>query len=181
MRRGITYKSLLKGTIHPYIDWFLPSKDELNAMFTNLYLEGVGGFDGGLLSGYWSSSEFEISPALFAWGHNFYHEGFQGNSDKFNVYNVRACRSFTAAVGAYSLRDIGPAGGLIFYIDGATYYEAAPNDQSTGQAWSNITDVVIGTTGTAIGTGQANTTAIIGQAGHTNSAAKLCNDLRITN
>jgi len=54
---------------------------------------------------------------------------------------------------------------------------AATGDQSTGIAWSNITNISVGTTGTAIGTGQANTTAIVGQAGCTSGAAKLCNDL----
>jgi len=53
---------------------------------------------------------------------------------------------------------------------------AATADQSTGIVWSNIT-ALVGTTGTAIGTGQANTTAIVGQAGCTSGAAWLCNDL----
>ncbi|NTW32945.1 MAG: DUF1566 domain-containing protein [Bacteroidetes bacterium] len=50
----------------------------------------------------------------------------------------------------------------------------ATSDQSTGTAWSNVTSTLIGTTGTAIGTGLANTNAIIGQNGHTASAALLC-------
>jgi hypothetical protein len=99
---------------------------------------------------------------------------------KYGTYHVRACRSFTANAGAYALRDVGPAGGLIFYIDGTTYYEAAPYDQSTSKAWSNITEMAIGGTGTAIGTGKQNTLDIINQAGHTDSAAKLCNDLITT-
>ena len=41
---------------------------------------------------------------------------------------------------------------------------------------ANITHWV-GTTGTAIGTGQANTTAIVGQSGCASGAARLCNDL----
>jgi len=51
---------------------------------------------------------------------------------------------------------------------------AATADQSVNMAWSNITDTLIGTTGTAIGTGPANTTAIINQAGCTSGAAYLC-------
>jgi len=89
----------------------------------------------------------------------------------------------------YSIRDIGPAGGLIFYdkgsiSDGWRYLEAAPSDQcdSDSQTFSNITDVEIGASaqGKAIGTGQANTTAIIAQPGHTTSAAQLCEDYSVT-
>jgi hypothetical protein len=68
------------------------------------------------------------------------------------------------------------AGGYVFYNDGNSGgLVAAKVDQSTTQIWSNITNVLV-TTGTAIGTGQANTIAIIGQTGHTTSAAKLCYD-----
>lgn len=81
----------------------------------------------------------------------------------------------------YKLRDIGPAGGLIFYInpnwktDGWKYMEAAPFDQSSVQRWSNnLTAIGISAQGTAIGTGPSNTTAIINQAGHTDSAAQIC-------
>ena len=82
----------------------------------------------------------------------------------------------------YALGDTGPAGGLIFYdkgsySDGWRYLEAAPSDQSTGIQWYNGTYVVTGATGTAIGTGQANTTAIVAAQEAGNYAAQLCNDL----
>lgn len=82
---------------------------------------------------------------------------------------------------AYALGDTGPAGGLIFYdkgsySDGWRYLEAAPSDQSTGIQWYNGTYVATGATG-AIGTGQANTTAIVAAQGAGNYAAQLCNDL----
>lgn len=79
-------------------------------------------------------------------------------------------------------------GGIVAYIlqSGDDGYDlnvqhgliAAAVDQSDGTAWSNIDNTEIGTTaqGIVIGTGQANTDAIIGQAGHTASAAKLCKD-----
>jgi hypothetical protein len=157
-----------------YDDWFLPSRDELEQMYINLHLFGVGNFGSGI---YWSSSE---QSNLFAYFGNF-NSGSFDILHKTNTYAVRAVRSFTGAIGQYSLRDVGPAGGLICYINGTTYYEAAPNDQSTGKAWSNITATLIGTTGTAIGTGEQNTQDIINQPGHTDSAAKLCDDLSITN
>jgi len=156
-----------------YDDWFLPSIDELNQMYINLHAEGIGDFN--VNGRYWSSTESNIERGnwfYFSDGHAYW-------ALKNEAYRVRACRSFTGTTGQYELRDVGPAGGLIFYIDGTTYYEAAPSDQSTGIVWSNITNVLIGTTGTAIGTGKQNTLDIIGQAGHANSAAKLCNDLEI--
>jgi hypothetical protein len=54
---------------------------------------------------------------------------------------------------------------------------AAPADQSTGMAWGNVTWAEIGTTGTELGTGQANTLAIISQTGFTGGAALTCDGL----
>ncbi|MCJ7447915.1 MAG: hypothetical protein MUO72_09490 [Bacteroidales bacterium] len=162
---------LIKDTPAPPIplnDWFLPSLDELSAMRTELYLYGIGGFS---TLTYWSSSE----SFAFSAKEVFFFDGTINDSVKGNltVY-TRACRFFTSTW-VYNLRDIGPAGGYIFWKSGNDYLEAAPVDQSSNQRWSNIS-VLIGTTGTAIGTGQANTNAIIGQAGHIDSAAKLCDD-----
>ena len=153
-------------------DWFLPSKDEINQMFINLKLESVGGFADDV---YWSSSEFSANVALI---HSFTGAGGSFQAGKGNVSRVRACRTFTSGVAAYALRDTGPAGGLIFYVDGGTtYYEAAPYDQSSS-VWSNIGIAEVGT-GTAIGDGAQNTIDIITQPGHTTSAAKICADLVI--
>jgi len=73
-------------------------------------------------------------------------------------------------------------GGKIAYIDktGKHGLIAAPSDQIAGIQWDNGTfpnDHVTGATGTAIGTGQANTAAIVKAQGPGNSAAKLCDDL----
>ncbi len=152
-------------------DWFLPSKDELKEMYDELYLFGVGGFSATV---YWSSTEYDALESLSL----PFYSGLSSGASKNNEYYVRACRFFTSTT-VYALRDIGPAGGLIFWKSGNDYLEAAPTDQSALQIWSNIVDILIGTTSDLIGTGQANTTAIIGQAGHITSAAKLCNDLII--
>ncbi len=85
----------------------------------------------------------------------------------------------------YALRDTGPAGGLIFYVkeggysDGWMYLEAAPSDQGTGIQWYNGSYMVTGAIGTAIGTGQANTTAIVTIQGAGSYAAQVCNDLTV--
>ncbi|GAH03383.1 unnamed protein product [marine sediment metagenome] len=84
----------------------------------------------------------------------------------------------------YALGDPGPAGGWIFYIDEADefswdYLEAAPSDQSAPQVWiegGETQTTENGNTLTAIGTGQANSDAIIAQTDHTGSAAKICLD-----
>jgi hypothetical protein len=84
-------------------------------------------------------------------------------------------------------------GGIVAYIlqpeESNGVYNYDPNEQhgliaATADAtlimpWSNITSIWIGTTGTALGTGQANTTAIVGQAGCTSGAAYYCDNLTI--
>lgn len=95
---------------------------------------------------------------------------------------IAATLTFTAcAPGTYEIGDIGPSGvGIVFYVsDGGLHgLEAAPEDQSAGAAWSNVTNTQLGTTLTAIGSGSANTEYIINQGGHTASAAQICNDYR---
>ncbi len=72
-------------------------------------------------------------------------------------------------------------GGKIAYIDGTGRHGliAALADQALYTPWSNIGATLIGPTaqGTAIGTGQANTTAIVSQAGCTSGAAYICDHL----
>jgi len=70
-----------------YSDWFLPSKDELNLMYENLKVFGVGGFAD---FHYWSSSE---SNAVNVWV-QFFDDGFQINYDKDYNVQVRAVRAF---------------------------------------------------------------------------------------
>ena len=78
-------------------------------------------------------------------------------------------------------------GGIVAYIlvNGDTGYDpnvqhgliAATADQSAGIQWDNGENTVTGATDTAIGTGQANTTAIVTKLGAGSYAAQLCNDL----
>jgi len=97
-------------------------------------------------------------------------------------------QSFTVTVeenGTYSLRDIGPAGGYIFYdkgyySSGWRYLEAAPaSTEWTDEEWARGIDL-IGATGTGVGTGQSNTTKIVtylNSQGKTGYAAQLCDAL----
>jgi len=101
-----------------YSDWFLPSKNELNQMYVNLHLYNIGGF----VNNYYNSSTEGDASNIWL---QFFSTGGQGVNIKSTLSYVRACRSFTSITPSYSLRDIGPAGGLIFYISGTTYYESS--------------------------------------------------------
>lgn len=159
---------------YTYDDWFLPSRDEFQEMITELYDEGVGNFQGNI---YWTSSETSATNA-YAYGISLSQFLSVGKSQ--DTYLAKPIRSFTAGSGAYSLRDEGPGGGLVFYINGTTYYEAAQFDLmygtggDLGGTWSNIQNSASGATGTAIGTGSSNTSTIISQSGHHYGAAYIC-------
>ena len=44
--------------LNTYKDWFLPSKDELNLVYENLYLKSLGSFSD---SKYWTSSQIDAN------------------------------------------------------------------------------------------------------------------------
>jgi hypothetical protein len=88
------------------------------------------------------------------------------------------------ASGGGSSRYIGEqyGGGVIFHLwkDNAGVEHGlivATTDQSTSSTWSNITNVLIGAAAQSSWDGLSNSNAIVAQAGHTSSAAKLCLDL----
>ena len=66
-------------------DWYLPSKFELNLLYSQK--TAVGGFDNNY---YWSSSEFN---PYTAWDQDF-SDGVQYAADKFGAFPVRAVRAF---------------------------------------------------------------------------------------
>ena len=69
-----------------YNDWYLPSKDELDKLYTNKV--AIGGFADYT---YWSSSE---GDAYTAWTQNFFDDGNQANFTKDFALLVRAVRAF---------------------------------------------------------------------------------------
>jgi hypothetical protein len=89
----------------------------------------------------------------------------------------------TAVKAVMKVGETGPAGGIIFYdkgrvSDGWRYLEAAPKDQSTNIVWWNGSYKDI-RTDTAVGTGKANTDAIIAAQGSGNYAASICKNLTL--
>jgi serine/threonine protein kinase len=76
-------------TFGGFSDWFLPSKDELNLIYTNLYRQGLGDFSGYM---YWSSSE---RSANSAWAQLFDDDdGYEYDEQKKYEAFVRAVRAF---------------------------------------------------------------------------------------
>lgn len=82
----------------------------------------------------------------------------------------------SVSAATYNLGDTGPAGGLIFHIDGDTYYEAASSSEGYYVAWGCDGIDIPGAEGTAIGTGQQNTVDILAGCAEAGIAARLADD-----
>ncbi|NTW32944.1 MAG: DUF1566 domain-containing protein [Bacteroidetes bacterium] len=82
-----TYTNADYGT-GVYSDWYLPSLNELDLTYSNLYLNGnPGAFTGNPL---WSSSEYNNSSAWI----KYYGDGSQAHFNKSSSYYVRCVRAF---------------------------------------------------------------------------------------
>lgn len=91
--------------LNGYSDWFLPSKDELNLMYVNLKLKGIGAFKSKIKilwweseAEYWSSSESSMNNGIevlpTAWYQNFFTGYKEDVKSRNNGCYVRAVRSF---------------------------------------------------------------------------------------
>jgi hypothetical protein len=84
---GIAAKICYDLVLSNHKDWYLPSKDELNLMYTNLKLKGLGNFADNF---YWSSSESNYGGV---WAQNF-GRGAQSKESQTTKLYVRAIRTF---------------------------------------------------------------------------------------
>ena len=92
---GITAsQAALDAEVNGYIDWYLPSKDELYEMYNTIgngSPEGnIGGFESSLSPFYWSSSEYNSNNS---WGVDF-NSGISYSSHKTGNDRVRVIRAF---------------------------------------------------------------------------------------
>ena len=178
-------------------DWFLPSRDELNELCKYARTQTTGNslvicdsngiLRNGFAAGrYWSSSEVVTNNV---WSQNFFN-GDQRFSNKLNTYSVRPVRAFSAICalgGTCAIGDIGPGGGIVFYVvttpftcgedlkAKCTYLEAAIANGTTTSTWTpdtkaqwgcNIEDAMTSDQRAAsleIGAGRANTKIITGK------------------
>ncbi len=79
---------ICSGTISGYSDWFLPSKEELNSMYSSLNSLSGAGFASAV---YWSSTEVGTSNA---WAYDFSTGSEIASKPKGDQANVRAIRGF---------------------------------------------------------------------------------------
>jgi hypothetical protein len=74
--------------LNGYSDWFLPSRGEIELMYSNLHLFNIGSF---MSSKYWSSNNWGATSS----GRLDFSTGiYIPNDSKNNLYKVRAIRQF---------------------------------------------------------------------------------------
>jgi len=91
---GIAADVCANLSLNGYTDWFLPSKDELNEMYTNkaaIDAEAIANGGSAFVSTYyWSSSEYDNNNAWV----QLFSDGYQPGTGKHLAIKVRAVRAF---------------------------------------------------------------------------------------
>jgi hypothetical protein len=83
----IAAKLCFNLNLNGYSDWYLPAKNQLNTIYTNLHLQGLGNFSGR----YWSSTQSASNLAITL---NFDSGSFGDSFKNGGALNIRAVRSF---------------------------------------------------------------------------------------
>ena len=99
------------------------------------------------------------------------------------VNNSGTTKNLSATINLLDVHEVGEYkfGGVIFWVNstGKAGLVCTTTDQNTNIQWYNGSYGNTGASGAAVGTGQANTTAIINFQGAGTYAAKLCDDLTL--
>ncbi len=88
-RRNTLAYQVWNKEIDGFEDWFVPSKDELNAMYQNLKKNGLGDFKNHY---YWTSCKFQ-DTGHSSWVQNF-ADGYQTDDERDRWNYVRPVRYF---------------------------------------------------------------------------------------
>jgi hypothetical protein len=183
---GASESLAVDGIISPtYSTYFLPSKDEMDAMLDELDMNGLGEFTRAFYA-YWTSSHQggeSAGPYYAGWSVEEWIFGYNldpEDGQEFDALNVRPIRYFDHTNDTdFPLQTLMPSGGYIFYIDdigGGEYrhYECAPTDIEGSKWYNPLTPVYTPILGDGIGAGLDNTNEIVNSAGHTYSSANDC-------
>ena len=108
-----------------YDDWFMPSKDELNLIYTNLYAAGIGGLPSGY---YWSSSEYNASTA---WIQNFNAVNAGGGDQQTSAKQLEAMYISVRAIIAEPTH-------LSYSTPSAFYAQNIPITDNTPSIWGEV-------------------------------------------
>ena len=111
------------------LNWRLPDKEELNLMYENLHLKGVGEFASEF---YWSASEYN----RFSTWAKYFNDGHQSLNNKSNYLRVRAVCTFHSKAGG-DLYEIGQETetGFVFNIRYNTLLICKKEDESDLMTW----------------------------------------------
>ena len=93
---GISARICNELVLNGYSDWFLPSLDELQEMYTKLAADGFGNFSN---HGYWSSTQDDINPSTQAYTIDF-------NNGNTNAHHKSQTNRHTRAMRRYLMSDV---------------------------------------------------------------------------
>ena len=167
-----------------YDDWFLPARDTLSELLYPVKAAvntGISGQSGNIISStdyYWSSSEYNRFNAYAV----KLHTGEYDVVLKDGALDAKYARAIRIQqqvdVNAYDVGDYA-FGGIVFkkykYEATTGWVLVMHKDELATSVWSNVDVDLYPLVDSSFG--EIETAAIIAQAGHTASAAKLCNDL----
>lgn len=152
-------------------DWFMPSVNEVIAIYNNLYKNNIGGYTA---TSFWCCSEDVTTPTGYAMSVAFGASYSLQSRTKTSNANALPVRTFESAI-HYPIGGWGQYG-WVFHKTGNTYYEAAPVSLVAAKPWG-ANGVATGVNGTAIGTGKTNTSAlniILAGIPETGKASQYC-------
>lgn len=169
---GSAVASAGSNATNPTYHDYLAIWDAYNGTGTGFLVGGVppGWADGG---DYWSATESYTNHAVMRLTNAFGNGG-----STFNNTDDKTLYPTALQVIIYQIGGIGPAGGIVIYLDNTGNHgiEVAPVDLGPVSSWGCFGKTFVGATATAIGAGKANTIAILNNCADQGIAARVAAD-----